>query len=617
MKRKHKRLLARIIVSSVLLCVSALFAHFLELDPLICLFVYMVPYLIAGYDVLRDAARNIIKGRVFDENFLMCIATVGAFATGEYPEAVFVMVFYQIGELFQSIAVGKSRRSIAALMDIKPETARVRRNGEETIVSPEEVKVGETVIVRAGEKIPLDGTVTSGTSELNCMALTGESVPRYTEVGMNVVGGCVNLSGTLEIKVESEYENSTVAKILALVEDAASVKAKTDKFITKFARYYTPIVVLCAVLVAFIPSIITGDFALWIGRALVFLVISCPCALVISVPLSYFGGLGAASKKGILIKGACYLESLAQTGCVVFDKTGTLTKGSFAVVSEKRAVDRELFYGTAYALENDSNHPIALAVCRYCRPFASENAMRFDSITERSGLGKVGVKNGTEYFAGNIRLAKLFGIDAEESQESGSLVYVGQRGKLYGVFTVKDELKETAASVIEDIKALGVDKTVMLSGDRRICAEDIAARLGIDEAHGELLPEDKVRELESIIAASQGKKVIYVGDGINDAPVLTRADIGISMGALGSDAAIEAADVVLMDDDPKRIADALRIARATRNIVIQNIVFALGIKVLFMLLGALGIAGLWLAVFADVGVSVIAILNSMRTLKIK
>lgn len=615
MKKKHKKLLVRIILSAVLFGVIALTVKLLNLKPIMVVLLYLAPYLVAGYDVLLKAVNNIKNGQIFDENFLMCIATVGAFCIGEYPEAVFVMVLYQAGELFQSIAVGKSRKSISALMNIKPEEARILREGEEIITSPEEVSVGEILIVRAGEKIPLDGIIVEGEGELDTSALTGESLPRSVSVGDKVTGGCINLNGTLKIEATVTYSESTVSKILELVEQSSAVKSKTDRFITRFASYYTPAVCICALLLFLVPSLVTGEWSQWLGRALVFLVISCPCALVISVPLSYFGGLGAASKNGILIKGACYLEALAETECVVFDKTGTLTKGSFKVCEEK-CLDERL-YGVAATLEADSNHPVAKAVYEYCVTKCGE-IPKFDSKTEKAGMGILAINDGKEFFAGNARLVRSLGINTKEINSGGSIVYVGDNERLYGYFTVKDEIKESSANGIKALKQLGVKQTVMLSGDRKESVNEIASELSLDTAIGELMPADKVGELEKILALSpKGKTVAYVGDGINDAPVLTRADIGISMGAIGSDAAIEAADVVLMDDDPKKVADAVKIAKKTKSIVIQNIVFALGVKILFMVLGALDIAGLWLAVFADVGVSVIAILNAMRTLKIK
>lgn len=615
MKRKQKKLLIRIGISAALFIAAVIISETLDVKIWLSLAMFFLPYFISGYDVILSALRNIVRGQIFDENFLMCIATVGAFAIGEYPEAVFVMLFYQIGELFQSIAVGKSRRSISALMDIKPDQARVLRNGQEITVSPDEVGIGEAVIVRAGEKIPLDGTVISGTSELNCMALTGESAPKYIEKGMTVTGGCINLSGILKIEVSSKYEDSTVSRILELVENAASVKSKTDKLITRFARYYTPFVVISAFLLVLIPTLITGDFADWLGRALVFLVISCPCALVISVPLSYFGGIGAASKKGILVKGALYLEALAEAETVVFDKTGTLTKGVFEVSEVKCFNNEEKLFAVAAALEANSNHPVAKAVYEYSSSKACVNP-KLREITEKAGYGVVGLLEGKKYFAGNIRLLNEFKIKTEEIKSDLAVVYVGSEDGLIGYFVVKDELKDSSREAIKALKSLGISQTVMLSGDREECVSEIAKKLSLDKAVGELMPDSKIAELEKIICgARKGKKVVYVGDGINDAPVISRADVGISMGALGSDAAIEAADVVLMDDNPQKVAEAIGLAKKTKRIVIENIVFALGVKLAFMVLGAMNIAGLWLAVFADVGVSVIAILNAMRTLK--
>ena len=618
MKRKQKRLLIRIILSVALYIPIAVITRLVTVPLPLTLAMFVIPYLISGYDVLLKAFGNIKGGHLFDENFLMCIATVGAFCIGEYLEAVFVMIFYQIGELFQSIAVGKSRRSIAALMDIKPEEARVLRDGEELTVFPEDVEIGETVIIRAGEKIPLDGIVTDGESELNCMALTGESAPRYVCKGMKAVGGCVNLSGTLKMKTTSKYEDSTVAKILELVENASSNKAKADRFITRFALYYTPIVVISAFLLFLIPSLITRDFATWLGRALIFLVISCPCALVISVPLSYFGGIGAASRSGILIKGAIYLEGLADVTDVVFDKTGTLTKGVFTVVdANSLSGDANTLKAVAYLLERNSNHPVAEAVTKYCAEY-SENGAKAEAVTEIAGMGVSATVDGQRCLAGNARLMDKENIAIPEITTSGSVIFVAEEQELLGYFVVKDGLKETSVESVKALKQYGVRRTVMLSGDRKDCAEEIARQVGLDKAIGELMPEDKVSELERLINGKEKKgKLVYVGDGINDAPVLSRADIGVSMGAMGSDAAIEAADVVLMDDDPMKLVKAVKIARATKRIVIENIVFALGIKILFMILGAFGIANLWTAVFADVGVAVIAILNAMRTLKIK
>ena len=618
MKRKQKRLLKRIALSVLLYIVIAVLTSLVSFPAWAEILLFILPYLVAGYDVLLKAFTNIKGGHLFDENFLMCIATVGAFCIDEYLEAVFVMIFYQIGELFQSIAVGRSRRSISALMDIRPDEARVIRDGDEVVVSPEEVEIGETVVVRAGEKIPLDGIVTEGAGELNCMALTGESAPRYIEQGMKAVGGCVNLTGTIKIEATSKYENSTVAKILELVENASSLKAKADRFITRFALYYTPIVVISALLLFLIPSFITWEFSKWLGRALIFLVISCPCALVISVPLSYFGGIGAASRSGILIKGAIYLEGLAEVSDVVFDKTGTLTKGAFKVVESKALNgDENKLNAIAYALESNSNHPVAEAVKKYCKTYALPE-YKSTEISEHAGMGVKARVADMHYLAGNARLMDKEGITVPYVQTSGSVIYVASDKELIGYYVVKDELKDNAVEAVKELKDKGVKRTVMLSGDRAECAAEIAEQIGIDKAIGELMPHDKVYHLERILENKENKgKLVYVGDGINDAPVLSRADIGVSMGAMGSDAAIEAADVVLMDDDPMKLVKALEIATATKRIVIENIVFALGIKLAFMILGAYGIANLWTAVFADVGVAVIAILNAMRTLKLK
>ena len=617
MKRKHKKLLGQILLSGALLIVAFVLTEAVEMRLYFKIALFLIPYLTVGGKVILNAFSGIIHGRVFDENFLMCIATVGAFAIGEYPEAVFVMLFYQTGELFQSIAVGKSRKSIAALMDIKPETATVIRNGEEITVSPEKIEVGELITVKAGEKIPLDGIVTEGVSELNCMALTGESLPQYVEKGSRAVSGAINVGGVLKIEVTSKYEDSTVAKIFELVEDAASVKSKTDRFITRFARVYTPAVVILALLIFAVPSIITKNPTEWLYRALIFLVISCPCALVISVPLSYFGGLGAASKKGILIKGACFLEALAETESVVFDKTGTLTEGRFAVVSVNlnEEVTEEELIKSAYTAEKYSRHPIAVAVAKYCKDKISAERDEHQA-EELSGMGIKVTDGENVILAGNERLMKEFGIEVSEFTENGSVVYVGKNKKLLGSFVVSDKVKPTSKEAKDRLSRLGVKRTVMLTGDRKESAEAVATVIGLDEVFSELMPAEKVEKLEKIMSKCvSGGKTLYVGDGINDAPVLKRADIGVAMGAMGSDAAIEAADIVLMDDDPQKIALALRLAKKTKRIVVENIVFAIGIKVLFMLLGAFGVANLWLAVFADVGVSVIAILNSMRMLR--
>lgn len=617
MKRKHKKLLFRIIGALTLFIGITVASHFLEINGIWLLLMFLPPYLIAGGDVLLKAARNIIHGNVFDENFLMCIATVGAFAIKEYEEAVFVMIFYQVGELFQSIAVGKSRKSISELMNIKANEARVLRDGEEVIVEPEEVKLGETIVVRAGEKIALDGIVTEGASEINAMALTGESEPQYIEKGMKAVSGCVNLSGTLKIEVTSEYEDSTVAKILDLVENASSAKAKTDRFITRFARVYTPAVVIIAALLFAIPSIITHNVSEWLGRALIFLVISCPCALVISVPLSYFGGLGAASKKGILIKGAVYLESLADAKKVVFDKTGTLTEGQFKV-SECISLDgSDRYLAVAKALEKNSNHPVSRAIFEFTESADTQIIKDIEGVTEIAGKGITATIDGKICGAGNKRLAESLGVAVPEVNAGGSIVYIIEDVTVIGYFIVKDEIKRGTKEAVQKLRELGVEQITMLTGDRRESAEAITAQAGLDGFACELLPTDKLTEFEKIDAKKAPKeKIVYVGDGINDAPVIARADIGIAMGAMGSDAAIESADIVLLDDEPIKIAEAFRISKSTKRIVIQNIIFALAVKIGFMILGAFGMANMWEAVFADVGVSVIAILNAMRTLKL-
>lgn len=618
MKRKHKRLLKRISSSLLLFVTACIVTSLVKMPAPFKVAIFLIPYLVAGYDVILSAMNNIRCGHVFDENFLMCIATFGAFAIAEYPEAVFVMIFYQIGELFQSIAVGKSRKAISALVEIQPKEARVIRNGAEVTVDPDEVEIGETIVVRAGEKIPLDGTVIDGATEVNTMALTGESLPKELFVGMKAISGSVNLTGTVKIEVTSKYEDSTVARILDLVENASASKSKTDRFITRFARAYTPAVVVSALLLFLIPSLITGAFSEWLGRALIFLVISCPCALVISVPLSYFGGLGAASKRGILIKGASYLEALADTETAVFDKTGTLTKGSFAVCEAVVLGEssREELISVAASVEENSNHPIARAVYSYC---ASEGEYaKANDVKEHSGMGVTARVNGVSVAAGNEKLMKTLGASVTAVKTSGSVIYVCREKELIGYFTVKDEIKPSSVDAIKTLEKQGVKKKVMLTGDREESAGEIAESVGLDGYYASLMPKDKLEKLEELLSEKSSKgKLIYVGDGINDAPVLMRADVGIAMGAMGADAAIEAADVVLMDDEPMRIADAVRIAKATKRIVIENIAFALGVKLFFMILGAFGVANLWEAVFADVGVSVIAILNAMRTLKLK
>ena len=577
---------------------------------------FLIPYLVIGWDVLWRAVRNIAHGQVFDENFLMAIATVGALFIGEYAEAVFVMLFYQVGELFQSYAVGKSRQSIAELMEIRPDYANVEREGQVEQVDPDEVEVGETILIKAGERVPLDGVVLEGRSDLDTAALTGESLPREVQSGDDVISGCVNLTGLLKVRVTKGFEESTVSKILDLVENAGSKKARAENFITKFARYYTPAVVIAAVALAVLPPLL-GVMA-WsesLHRALIFLVISCPCALVISVPLSFFGGIGGASRAGVLVKGGAYLEVLSRTQIVVFDKTGTLTKGVFNVTAihpEQCGEDRLL--ELAALAESWSEHPIARSLRE---AYGKEiDASRVADVEERSGRGVRAVVDGTEIFVGNDKLMDDIGVSWHPCHRVGTTVHVASEGEYLGHIVISDEVKEDAARAVSDLKALGVARTVMLTGDAQAVGESVGKQLGLDEVHAQLLPADKVERVEELLAQKTGKGCLaFVGDGINDAPVLSRADVGIAMGGLGSDAAIEAADVVLMDDKPSKIAVAIRIAQKTLVIVRQNIAFALGVKALVLVLGALGQANMWEAVFADVGVSVIAILNAMRAMK--
>jgi Cd2+/Zn2+-exporting ATPase len=568
--------------------------------------------------VLWKAVRGIIHGQVFDENFLMCVATVGALFVGEYPEASAVMLFYQTGELFQSVAVGRSRKSISDLMDICPEYANVERDGQLEEVDPEEVELDSIIVIKPGEKIPLDGVIIEGSSSVDTAALTGESLPRSVKAGDEVISGCINQSGLLKVKVTKEYEDSTVTKILELVENSATKKAKSENFITRFARYYTPSVVIAAAVLAVLPPLILGGgWADWIHRALIFLVISCPCALVISVPLSFFGGIGGASKRGILVKGGNYLEALANAETVVFDKTGTLTKGSFEVtkIHTDSMGEDELLDLAAHA-ESYSDHPIAKSVCA---KFGKEvDHGRITSDEEISGHGIRAVIDGREVYAGNKKLMERQSVNVPECGCKGTMVHVAADGGYAGHIVISDVVKETSAEAIKSLKENGVKQTVMLTGDAKSTAEEVANTLGLDKVYAELLPADKVEKVEELLKEKQeGSSLVFVGDGINDAPVLTRADVGIAMGSLGSDAAIEAADIVLMDDDPAKISLAMKIARKTVRIVRENIVFALGVKALVLILGALGIANMWLAVFADVGVSVIAILNAMRTMKIR
>ena len=607
MTRKQKKTLLRIVLAALLLVAAAL----LPAEGLWKALAFSVPWLVIGYDVLWDAVRGIAHGQVFDEKFLMAVATIGAFAVGEYPEAAAVMLFYQIGEWFQSIAVGRSRKSIAALMDIRPEFAVVLRDGQEEEVDPEEVSVGETILIRPGDRIPLDGTVLEGQSSLNTAALTGESLPVDVAPGDRVVSGSINMTGVLQVRAESAYEDSTVSRILELVENSAEKKAKVESFITRFARWYTPCVVIGALLLALVPPLFVGNWGEWIHRALIFLVVSCPCALVVSVPLSFFGGIGGASRAGILIKGANDLETLASVDTVAFDKTGTLTQGSFQVDAvHPREMEADELLDIAAAAESHSTHPVAESIVK--AHGGHIDPARLGEIRELAGLGLQAEVDGETFFVGNGKLMDQVGADWHECHLPGTVVHIA-RGKEYlGHIVINDALKPDAASAMEALRKLGVRRTVLLSGDRQRVAEAVAKELGLDEVRAELLPEQKVEEVEKLLQS--GAKLAFVGDGINDAPVLARADVGIAMGALGSDAAIESADVVLMDDKPSRIALAVKIARKTMGIVRQNIAFALGVKFIILILGALGIADLWLAVFGDVGVLILAILNAMRCL---
>lgn len=609
--KKQKKMLRRIIAAAILTLVAAL----LPLEGLWRALAFIVPYLIAGYDVLWSAARNIAHGQVFDEKFLMAIATLGAFGIAEYPEAAGVMIFYQVGELFQSIAVGRSRRSIAALMDIRPESATVIRDGQELCIPPEEVAIGESLIVRPGEKIPLDGTVIEGRSSLDTAALTGESLPVDCAAGDRVISGSINLSGLVTMRADSLYRDSTVARILELVENSAEKKARVENFITRFARVYTPCVVAGAVLLALLPPLLFGQpWSVWLERALIFLMVSCPCALVVSVPLSFFGGIGGASKQGILIKGASYMEVLANVKTVVMDKTGTLTQGRFQVEAvHPERVDEETLLDIAAAAESYSNHPVAESILR--ANGRNIDKARLGEVTELAGMGLSAQIDGKLYYIGNGRLMDKVGANWHECQLSGTVIHVSQESEYMGHILINDAVKPEAAEAIKQLRALGVETTVMLTGDREEIARAVGEKLGIDKVCAGLLPGQKVEQVESLLGAG---KLAFVGDGINDAPVLTRADVGIAMGALGSDAAIESADIVLMDDKLSKLPLAMRIARRTMRIVRQNIVFALSVKALILLLGALGLADMWIAMFGDVGVMVLAVLNAMRVMiKIK
>ncbi len=627
MTSKQKKMLYRIITAFVLFVVLMVLEHTGVLEQLpsqwLVFLIYLIPYLVIGYDIVYKAVRNISHGQVFDENFLMMVATFGAFGVKEYSEAVAVMLFYQVGELFQNYAVGKSRQSISDMMNICPEYANIEEDGVLTQVDPDDVEVGTIIVVKPGERIPLDGIVTEGTSMIDTAALTGESVPRRATVGDEIISGCVNGSSTIKVKVTKAFEDSTVARILELVENASSKKAKVENFITRFAKYYTPVVTIGAVILAILPPLILGGgWADWIQRACIFLVISCPCALVISVPLGFFGGIGASSKIGILVKGSNYLEAVAEMTTIVFDKTGTLTKGEFKVSEVQPSADKnntigkeELLEIAAYG-EGYSNHPIANSIREaYGKTLSME---RVTDTEEIAGHGIHTFIDGREVYLGNAKLMDAQNIAYTENKTAGTVVYVACNNVFAGSIVISDTVKEGSKDAIRDMKQVGVKKAVMLTGDRQAAADAVAAELGIDEVHAELLPADKVGQVEKLLGAQNEKeRLAFVGDGINDAPVLTRADIGIAMGSMGSDAAIEAADIVLMDDDIRKIASLVKIARKTLGIVKQNIVFALAVKALVLLLGALGMANMWEAVFADVGVSVIAILNSMRTLNTK
>ena len=624
MSKKQKKVLIRIIISSVLLVALMITSKLVQLNKWVEFVLYLVPYLIIGYDILKKAIKGIAKGQVFDENFLMAVATIGAVTLGDFAEGAAVMLFYQIGELFQSVAVGKSRRNITSLMDIRPDYANVEVDGKLEKVDPDDVEIGTDIIVNPGEKVPIDGVVVSGESTLNTSALTGESVPRSVKSGDEIISGCINLTGVLRIKTSKEFGDSTVSKILDLVENSSMKKSKSENFITKFARYYTPAVCGGAIVLAVLPPIvrmIMGESAMWgdwITRALTFLVISCPCALVISIPLSFFAGIGCASANGVLVKGSNYLEALSDTQYIVFDKTGTLTKGVFEVtgIYPANGFDESTIVGLASYAECASNHPISISLKKY---FGKE--IKRDSVSdieEIAGHGVSAVVNGHKVYAGNIKLMHKENIAVDAEHNEGTVVYVSCDGVYAGCIVISDVVKDNSKKAISSLKKSGIDKTVMLTGDSKETAKRVAENLGLDEYHAELLPADKVEWVEKLLGEkSPKKKLAFVGDGINDAPVLSRADIGIAMGALGSDAAIEAADIVLMDDDPSKIALARKISVHTLKIVKENIWFALIVKAVCLVLGALGIANMWIAIFADVGVMVLAVLNAIRALKLK
>ena len=626
MEKENKIRFARIVLSAALLGVAVLVEKKCDLSVWQLLLVYLIPYLIAGYDTLLEAGEKILKGDFFDEDFLMSIATIGALCIGflpgaetQFPEAVFVMLFFQVGELFEDIAEGRSRKSISALMDIRPDTANVERDGKVMTVNPEEVKVGEIIVVKPGEKVPMDGIVLEGTSSLNTVALTGESVPRSISKDDDIISGCVNLTGVIRAKVTKAFGESTASKILDLVENASENKSKSESFISRFARIYTPVVVIAALVLAFIPPVLSGDFggtfATWLYRALTFLIVSCPCALVISVPLSFFGGIGGASSKGILIKGSNYLEALAKVGTVVFDKTGTLTEGVFDVTAvHPEVIDQKELLHLAAHVERYSTHPIAISL-KNAYPDEADGCS-VENVEEIAGHGVRAVVNGKTVCVGNTKMMDAVGAMWKPCEKNGTIVHVSVDGTYVGHIVVSDRIKADSADAIKALKAEGVTKTVMLTGDKREVGEYVASAIGLDEFHAELLPADKVSELEKLLKNKpSGKTLAFVGDGINDAPVLARADLGIAMGGLGSDAAIEAADVVLMDDKPSKIALGVKIARKTLRLARENTFFAIFIKLLVLVFAVLGIATMWMAVFADVGVTVLAVLNAMRALK--
>ncbi len=620
MTKKQKKVLIRIIIASVL--VIAL--QFIPVKGYVRFGLYMIPYFVIGYDILKKAGKGILNRQIFDENFLMAVATIGAIALGDYKEGTAVMLFYQIGELFQSYAVGKSRRNISELMDIRPDYANVEKDGQLEQVDPDEIEIGTVIVVQPGEKVPIDGVVVEGTSSLNTSALTGESVPREVSVDDEIISGCINMTGLLKIRTTKEFGESTVSKILELVENASSRKSRSENFISKFAKVYTPAVCYGALALAILPPIVrmvcmglAPEWGDWVYRALTFLVISCPCALVISIPLSFFAGIGGASREGVLVKGSSFLETLSQTKIVVFDKTGTMTKGVFEVngIHHSPYKDEELLEYAALA-ESYSTHPISKSLQRaYGKPIDKN---RVSDVEEIGGHGLTAKVDGKVVAAGNAKLMKKLGIEYHDCSHVGTIVHVAIDGKYAGHILISDVIKEHAAEAIAALKKSGIEKTVMLTGDAKNVADHVAAQLGIDEVCSELLPGDKVEKVEELLTKKSEKdKLAFVGDGINDAPVLSRADIGIAMGALGSDAAIEAADIVLMDDDPLKISKAIRISRKCLRIVYENIYFAIGIKVICLVLGALGIANMWFAIFADVGVMILAVLNAIRTLFVK